>query len=65
METMDLPAFIRSRGLDALASRLGVSRFAVKSWLYGERLPRPETAQKIIRESRGRVTMDAIYGEQQ
>lgn len=66
---MDLPAFIRSlapgvpeainRASELFDERPGT----VKAWLYGERVPRPAKAPKLIERSRGKVTWAGIYGE--
>lgn len=57
----ELSTFIRSLGVDKAAELFEESPRAVKGWLYGERTPRKDTAQKIIKRSRGRVTLAGIY----
>lgn len=66
----DLPAFIRSLAPDAAsavqkaADLFDESPRAVKGWMYGERLPRPAKAAKLIERARqgGRkLTLSAIY----
>lgn len=59
---MDLPSYIRSLGVDKFAEQFGESPRAVKGWLYGERLPRKESAAKIVAGARGKVTFESIYG---
>lgn len=69
---MDLPSYIRSlapenvmRAIDVAAQRWDVPANTVKAWLYGERIPRPKTARRIVERERGRVTLSGIYGEHQ
>ncbi|HSW83483.1 MAG TPA: hypothetical protein VLH12_08415 [Usitatibacter sp.] len=45
---LDLSTFIRRLGVPEAAKLFGVSEHTAKSWLYGERRPRPETALKIV-----------------
>ncbi|MCB1901773.1 MAG: hypothetical protein KDH16_20955 [Rhodocyclaceae bacterium] len=59
---MELATYIRQRGEDDCAKAWGVSRRAVASWRFGERYPRPEQAQAIVKETNGAVSMDDIYG---
>ena len=69
---MDLPSYIRSfdsenvtRAIDLAAREWGVSKGAVKDWLYGRRTPRPRWARVIVGGAKGRVTLASIYREQQ
>lgn len=62
---MDLPTFIRTLGVEKSAALFDASERQVKGWLYGERKPRPEHAQKIIERTRGKVTLSGIYGSPQ
>lgn len=64
---MDLPAHIRSfdpenvlESIDLAAKAWGVKPATVKTWLYGERTPRPATAREIVKLD-PRVTMEDIY----
>jgi hypothetical protein len=59
---MDLPSYIRSVGVERFAEQFGESRRAVRGWMYGERLPRKETAAKIVKGAGGKVTWASIYG---
>lgn len=61
-QATDLPSFIRSLGVDKAAEVLDESPRAVKAWLYGERVPRKQTAQKIVKRSEGKVSFAGIYG---
>lgn len=56
---MELKAFIEQVG-DAKAARLfGVSARTAQSWRLGERIPRKELADVIVRKSP--VTYEGIY----
>jgi DNA-binding transcriptional regulator YdaS (Cro superfamily) len=57
---MKLIAYMRVKKLDdeAMASRVGgVTRHAVKKWMYGERMPRPEQIAAIAKITGGKVTL--------
>ena len=43
------------------AKELGVSVAAVRKWAVGQRQPRPHIAHKIIKLSRGMLTLEDIY----
>ena len=64
----DLPTHIRSfdpkvgRAIDIAADRWGVSRGAVKDWVYGRRLPRPSKAREMLELEKGKLSMASIYG---
>ena len=58
---MDLPAFIRSLGIEKAAELFDEPPRQVKAWLYGERTPRPKTALKIVQKSKGKVGLLEIY----
>jgi len=48
---------------EAFAKSVGVKRVAVARWVTGGRLPRPETARKIVEVTGPRgITMKDIYG---
>lgn len=59
----DLPTFIRKIGVDKAAELFDEKPRTVMAWMYQERLPRPETAQKLVERSKGEVTFASIYGE--
>lgn len=61
---MDLPSFIKSLGVDKAAELFEESPRAVRGWMYGERRPRPVTAQKIVERSRGKLSLASIYQDQ-
>ncbi|MGY2052378.1 hypothetical protein [Methylobacterium sp. JK268] len=57
---MKLLAYMREQKLDdtAIAAHVGgVTRHAVKKWMYGERMPRPEQIASIERLTDGKVTL--------
>jgi hypothetical protein len=58
---MSLSAFIRTIGVDKAAELFDEKPRTVMGWLYGERLPRPHTAKKLVERARGKLTMDGIY----
>lgn len=60
---MDLPTFIRDLGVKKAASLFNEKPRTVMAWMYRERYPRPETGQKIVEKTKGRVTFAGIYGE--
>ena len=60
---MNLPSYIRQHGVPACEVLFGASKFAVTSWLYGARRPRPETAMEIERRTEGAVTMREIFAD--
>lgn len=60
---MDLPTYIRQRGIDSSAALFGVSRHTTHSWLYEQRKPRPTKAAEIERKTEGVVTMREIFPE--
>lgn len=49
--------------LDAaeLGDRLGVGREAVRKWLRGERIPRPEVMRRIVEVTEGKVGPADFY----
>ena len=65
---MDLPSFIRSLApgdvlvaIDKASELFGEKPGTVKSWLYGERTPRPRTAHKIVARAEGRLSFEDCY----
>jgi hypothetical protein len=59
---MTLREYISMLGDEAAAKALGISARAARSYRTGTRLPRPEAAAKIVKRSRGKLTLEAIYG---
>ena len=59
---MKLSAYIESIGDRAFAQVIGASRRAVTDWRLGNRLPRPRAAQRIVKASKGAVSLSDIYG---
>lgn len=52
-----------SAAIDAaeLGDRLGVGREAVRKWLRGERIPRPEVMRRIVEVTEGKVGPADFY----
>lgn len=57
---MRLQEYIRQVGVRGFSKAIGEKERTVKSWLYLDRRPRWNVAQKIV--ERTPVTMDGIYG---
>lgn len=60
---LNLRSFIRSIGVDEAATLFGEKPRTVMGWMYGERVPRKETAAKIVERTKGKVSYAGIYGE--
>ena len=56
-----LPEYICEVGDREAARLFGVSVRAVESWRRGERVPRPETAARIVKATKGRVDYSGCY----
>lgn len=56
---MNLPEYIQSIGVKAFAKKFGVTERAALAWQYRARLPRAETAQRIVANSP--VSWEGIY----
>lgn len=65
---MDLPTFIRKLGVEKSAILFDEDPRTIKSWLHGERLPRPATGWKIDERTKGhplgRVRFPDIYASE-
>lgn len=59
---MQLSDHIRRMGDREFAEYVGVPRRTVTEWKLGNRLPRPETAKRIVARFRGKITLIDIYG---
>ncbi len=61
---MTLDQYMRTNSVHEaeLAEKLACSVGAVRKWLSGERLPRPEQMQKIVNITDGQVTANDFYG---
>ncbi len=59
---MTLADYISAMGDATAAKVLGISERAAKSYRLRTRRPRPAKAQEIIRRSRGKLTLESIYG---
>lgn len=54
-------AFIARKGFASCAALWGVKERTVKSWYYGERLPRLGQAHTIVESSAGELRIEDIY----
>jgi hypothetical protein len=61
MARKSLSGFIRKLGVSRSAQLFDEEERTVKSWLYGERRPRPHKVKKILRRAKGGVTVEGIY----
>ncbi|MGL4755347.1 MAG: hypothetical protein ACRCXB_23550 [Aeromonadaceae bacterium] len=60
---MNLIEWIDSKGgIDLAAGLLKEQPRTVKSWYYGEKMPKPSTACKIVKLTKGVVDYNGIYG---
>ncbi|MGL5285929.1 MAG: hypothetical protein ACRC8D_07290 [Aeromonas sp.] len=48
-------------GISAAAAALKENPRTVASWVYGEKIPGPEKAQRIIAKSKGRLDFNRVY----
>lgn len=53
---------IKKMTIQALANSIGISHESARRYVHETRYPRPETASKIVSFTRGKVSMDDIYG---
>jgi transcriptional regulator with XRE-family HTH domain len=60
---MTLDRYMAAHGLDAaaIAHQIGVSSEAVRKWLRGERIPRPEYMRRIGEITGGQVAPASFY----
>jgi hypothetical protein len=61
MARKSLSTFIRKLGVSRSAQLFDEKERTVKSWLHGERRPRPHKVKKILRKSKGSVSVEGIY----
>jgi hypothetical protein len=59
---MKLAEWIATVGYDRATKILDEDWRTLQSWKLGKRRPRPKTAQKIVRRTKGVVDMAGIYG---
>jgi DNA-binding XRE family transcriptional regulator len=52
--------WVNKEGRTALAEKLGITRQAVNAWCSGASAPKLSLAPKLIRLSKGKVTLDSI-----
>ncbi len=60
---LDLRTYINTMGDEAAAKLLGISVRAARSYRTGWRLPRPDKANSMVKRSKGKLTLEAIYGK--
>lgn len=60
---MDLREYIAAMGDATAAKVLGISERAAKSYRLGKRRPRPAKANLMVKRSKGKLTLQAIYGD--
>jgi len=61
---MNLKTFISSFESQLVAARkIGVAPSSVNHWMTGRRRPSIDKARKMVRLSKGALTLDAIYRE--
>lgn len=58
---MNLPDYIKAKGIKESAALFGVSPATVKAWRWGYRSPRPEAANRIVAATGGEVSLAGIY----
>jgi hypothetical protein len=59
---MNLQEYISALGDDAAAKVLGITPRSAKAYRLGMRTPRPAKANAMVKRSRGKLTLQAIYG---
>ncbi len=59
---MTLSEYITMLGDQTAAQVLGISERAAKSYRLGKRTPRPAKAQNMVKRSKGKLTLETIYG---
>ncbi len=62
MQSMNLKEYIATLGDAAAAKRLGISERSAKAYRLGARYPGREKAQRMVKRSKGVLSLDAIYG---
>ena len=60
---MNLSEYISTMGDEAAAKILGISERAAKSYRLGKRCPRPAKANLMVKRSKGKLTLESIYGK--
>lgn len=59
---MSLSDYIAKWGDEAASKRLGITARAARAYRTKTRRPRPDVANRIIKRSRGDLTLESIYG---
>lgn len=62
---MKLKSYIEHKkmSIQDLATKLDRPHETVRHWIHGSRLPRRKAAQEIITLTKGKVSLNDIYGE--
>lgn len=60
---MTLHDYIAAIGDETAARVLGISVRAAKSYRLKKRKPRPAKAREMVRRSKGKLSLEMIYGE--
>ena len=58
---MNLTDYISALGDDTAAKVLGITVRSAKAYRLGVRTPRPAKAQQMVKRSRGKLSLEAIY----
>ena len=58
---MNLKTYIKKNGVEACAASWGYKPRRVQSWLYGQRIPSPAAANKVVALTGGEVSLAGIY----
>lgn len=60
---MNLATYLKSTGQSVpdLAKDLGVSAMALRHWVAGKRMPRPETMARIVAVTKGAVQPNDFF----
>lgn len=61
LRLMSLQQYFKDLGDAAAAKRFGITERAARSYRTGWRRPKPDLALKIVKASKGKVTMAHIY----
>lgn len=59
---MDLSTYIKTLGDETAATILGISIRSARAYRLKDRTPRPEKAREMVKRSKGKLTLERIYG---
>jgi len=60
-KTLSLPEFINSHGVRQLSRDINIDHVTVHYWKHLKSAPRPETALKLIKFSKGKLNWESVY----